>query len=679
MSAFTSCLTPASPFSVPHHHGLAVSLEISLSGAITGAHISISDAGLDTHNGLLHIPSKAGYRAFDVFYYLLSNVSTAAERQGLGLQEPEKYTLLSRSGTYTLPNYLPTADDSAAAEDWRANLRSIGVKGSLLRGLLSALTGILKLGNAVGFLVDGEVVDEVCEDVSGLLGIEPEILAKKMSDTEREVFIATVYEMIVEWVVGRANDAIAADFAARKEAESPSDGSQEGDTVQINLLDIPSEKLAKAICLKGVFDDDSGLNAEMKADGVDVPGVGGTVLREMRSSWSEAEKDCFVGMSREREQENDRRENVIEKAGREVEEGGFLKEVLFPADFGRAPEAVRLNVVNLLAASRTWWHLNLSPSDAESISQQAAPWSASNVSRQLRSWRIPEWVNRRSKHLDFTADFDFDEFSVRYAPLGCLGGRDGVESWVLERGWSNGEVVVGTERVWMREGSWWESENMLDLKQPGLPAGMIGMGAVPMDTGYSAHNGSGFFPVMGQGLTPSASNDQLLQRQHSTMSQNKAFLDAQDYKADDEASRGLMAKYNENHYTGAAVDAEIGEPKAFEEREISRGRRMWVGLVWAMTFWIPSFLLRYVGRMKRPDVRLAWREKLALCMIIFLMNAVIIFWIAIFSTLLCPNYSKAFNSKEVSYHTGDNDIWVSIHGEVYDICKSIISPLWGFC
>jgi chitin synthase len=43
---------------------------------------------------------------------------------------------------------------------------------------------------------------------------------------------------------------------------------------------------------------------------------------------------------------------------------------------------------------------------------------------------------------------------------------------------------------------------------------------------------------------------------------------------------------------------------------------------------IPSFVLRYVGRIKRPDIRLAWREKVTIFTLIFLMNALVIFYIS---------------------------------------------------
>lgn len=45
-------------------------------------------------------------------------------------------------------------------------------------------------------------------------------------------------------------------------------------------------------------------------------------------------------------------------------------------------------------------------------------------------------------------------------------------------------------------------------------------------------------------------------------------------------------------------------------RQTGPKRRIWAGMTWAATFWIPNFALSSVGRMKRPDVRMAWREKL---------------------------------------------------------------------
>lgn len=75
--------------------------------------------------------------------------------------------------------------------------------------------------------------------------------------------------------------------------------------------------------------------------------------------------------------------------------------------------------------------------------------------------------------------------------------------------------------------------------------------------------------------------------------------------------------------------------------------------------------------MKRPDIRLAWREKLTIFFLIFLMNAIVIFYIVEFGRLLCPEFDKAWSLNEVAQHTGNNDYWVTVQGQVYDLTNFI--------
>jgi chitin synthase len=75
--------------------------------------------------------------------------------------------------------------------------------------------------------------------------------------------------------------------------------------------------------------------------------------------------------------------------------------------------------------------------------------------------------------------------------------------------------------------------------------------------------------------------------------------------------------------------------------------------------------------MKRPDIRLAWREKVTIFFLIFLMNAIVIFYIVEFGRLLCPDFDKAWSLTEVAQHTGKNDYWVTIQGYVYDVTNFV--------
>ena len=82
-----------------------------------------------------------------------------------------------------------------------------------------------------------------------------------------------------------------------------------------------------------------------------------------------------------------------------------------------------------------------------------------------------------------------------------------------------------------------------------------------------------------------------------------------------------------------------GSPVAVEENErtleevddlpVTGSRKRWMFLVWMLTFYVPDFLIRHVGRMKRKDVRTAWREKLAINLLIWLSCLFVGFFIGV--------------------------------------------------
>lgn len=719
---FIRCVTPNNP-ATPRQAALAVTLTLNLTGDLQAAAIALSQGGIDTNKGLLNVPAEPGYRAFDVFYYLLHAGATPAEREFLSLKSPDTYTLLARSKTYDPPAYLINGDDAAAADDFRDALKQIGIKGSAHRNLISTLAGLLKLGNTLDYQVEEDAFDDIIEDASGLLGIEPEVLATQFSTEDRQTFIGGLYEALVDWVITKANAAIAAasgrpgrlgsDSSSDVGARTPNSEEEHGDTVCITVLEIPDPELGKAVALRGIFDDTMGINSEMKQDGLEVPSAGSSVIREMQNAVTAVAPDLGIMSGpegRDRLHVLEKREEVLEKLAYASEDDGFLKKLLFPVagegiNLGRN---ARIDLPALLSSSRAWYHLSLHPTDDAPASIAGLPsitsaWSAGTVSRQLRSWRLPEWANRRNRNLDFTADFDHDEFVHRYSILGCQDGKQGIETFLLERGWSNGEVVIGNERVWMHENAWWEAETMIDNRQ--TPAQAVGMGVggpnflgtTGLDTGYSAQtNGSGYFGQSPFGDSNANESNEMLLHQRSRSQATllgpaalglnassrapsiTASQQAQSMRAIHKGDYGLGTKgdYRKGEYTYnsegqfvGGVDDEFLEGKNIKEEPVSKGRRAWVALVWALTFWIPSPLLSFVGRMKRPDVRQAWREKVVLCFLIALINGLILFWIIIFGNLICPDYDKAWNQKEVATHTGDDDFYVAIRGNVYDITK----------
>ncbi|SGY39183.1 BQ5605_C003g02165 [Microbotryum silenes-dioicae] len=131
---------------------------------------------------------------------------------------------------------------------------------------------------------------------------------------------------------------------------------------------------------------------------------------------------------------------------------------------------------------------------------------------------------------------------------------------------------------------------------------------------------------------------------------------------------GVGAGQGQPHKEGALdQNGDEQQGATVEEVPSSKARRAWVFIVTLLTWWIPDLSLKYLGRMKRPDVRMAWREKVALCLLIGFFCGIVIFYIVIFGNLLCPNMNKAWNEKELGYHAGTTDYWVGVRGVVYDL------------
>ena len=119
------------------------------------------------------------------------------------------------------------------------------------------------------------------------------------------------------------------------------------------------------------------------------------------------------------------------------------------------------------------------------------------------------------------------------------------------------------------------------------------------------------------------------------------------------------------------LPGEIMEGEVTEEIRDSPARRKWVALCWALTWWLPNFVLQYIGRMNRIDIRQAWREKLAINMIIWFICGCAVFVIAVLGNLICPR-EYVFESGEVADHSYQNNpdaAYISIRGEVFDLTK----------
>ena len=314
------------------------------------------------------------------------------------------------------------------------------------------------------------------------------------------------------------------------------------------------------------------------------------------------------------------------------------------------------------------------------------------VKAQIRSLLLPDMVARRK--MDFVVDYDQVEFCDRYVPTMMGETSLRIRQCAQKNGLQEGrDYVLGHRMIFLTYSAWKLVEDAVrDVErksQHGTVAGDDDESIMPDDAATEHTTDAGLMPQLGYF---GESADNLLLQRTGTGGIN--YLDPNNGYANgglNTPRADQVPTYTEPE-DGSAWGSEWDKggkpppppqpkegsgivvhnaPNTVEEVPTSRSRRYWLYIVWGLTWWIPSFLLSSIGRMKRPDVRLAWREKVAICMIIASICALILFYIILFGRLLCPDLDKAWSPREVAQHTGRNDYYVSISGRVYDVSNFV--------
>ncbi|KAJ7483304.1 glycosyltransferase family 2 protein [Mycena latifolia] len=340
--------------------------------------------------------------------------------------------------------------------------------------------------------------------------------------------------------------------------------------------------------------------------------------------------------------------------------------------------------------ARLWTVSCVRPNDSGS----ANSFDKRRARAQLRALLVPALVQRVSGG-DFVAEFDAEEFCNRYVPTMRGSTEERLEQCARAGGWREGaEYRLAGGRVWVEYGAWKGVEDVLRAQEKGRGGDereLADEADEPEGTEYTHGGAHGGFDESVENVHAGAYASGGLRAPMNPFAggvpapppgSGSGWGEGSAYKG---SPGGTMEGYPESplpmskdgHPDGSGggggfvqKDALINN-NAVEEVPSSRARRVWLAMVWTLTFYIPSFLMKLLGRMKRPDVRLAWREKFAIFLLIFLLNAVVIFYIVVFGRLLCPNFDKAWGVNEVAEHTGTSDYWVAIQGSVYDVSNFV--------
>ncbi|KAI6130624.1 glycosyltransferase family 2 protein [Pisolithus croceorrhizus] len=360
---------------------------------------------------------------------------------------------------------------------------------------------------------------------------------------------------------------------------------------------------------------------------------------------------------------------------------------------------------NTLGDTQNWFVFCINPNDSQLPNQL----EGRSVKGQVRSAGLVEVAKRNA--CVFEVGMTPEEFCQRYRdPMGkvLLGDGDGTPVEQIERmraalGLGDTDVVLGQHKVFLSQAAFHAMEDYLraadveeqkrnrmreaeveaglDVRPSGDPyAPYLTPSAVGVDESTYANTYGDQAPLVGQGSSFHREYDEEYDEAKTVRSDEFDGRSRLTSDRDDSNSNYGTESYAPSRNMFQNVDKEglmvketlPGETLEGETTEIVKetsARRRWVLLCWMLTWWIPSPFLKWFGRMKREDVRQAWREKLALNMIIWLICGCAIFVIAVLGLIICPT-QHVFSTSELashSYQSNPNNVYTSIRGEVFDL------------
>ncbi|CAO3595167.1 unnamed protein product [Absidia cylindrospora] len=336
---------------------------------------------------------------------------------------------------------------------------------------------------------------------------------------------------------------------------------------------------------------------------------------------------------------------------------------------------------DVLQSTVPWFVLSLRPNDM----MLAYSCDARKVTSQVTAFKLPFLIPSLQVH--YNTVFSLQDFWDRYCvslPLttgsdidSSLGLRDRCVAIFQELQWNESKVGIGHDKIYLSNQAFCTLE--YDLR-----------GLEKAEAKKNKTSPTGLSPVLRRDTYDgySFNEDQF----SSAVSEDPYDLDdnstPQNYSPDLHSTPAMILdekqQQQQQHQQqqlpngGGGGGGGVGGPgnngladMIPEDEDIHRmtsARRKWLILVWLLTWWVPSPFLNWCGGMKRKDIRLAWREKVTLCILIFLMSASMVVFIIFFGPLICP-HQDVYSSNELQSKTEKDAAFVAIRGEVFDLTK----------
>ncbi|GAB7359117.1 hypothetical protein MBLNU230_g5185t2 [Neophaeotheca triangularis] len=286
------------------------------------------------------------------------------------------------------------------------------------------------------------------------------------------------------------------------------------------------------------------------------------------------------------------------------------------------------------------------------------------VRTQMQTLGIAE-ISQRLRNADFSVFMPFQEFlGHAEGEVSIIGGQDEKAQMVIdEKSWPGNEAKVGSTGVFLSERCWRQITGIPDLNAaPARYEDDTPYGGTGRLTPGDAKRGFGEQHVsLLNGNSPAYSDDKNGGYFGSRDMDSKSQLGGSTYGDGnmfrDMETRSIMAQKGND--TKVAV---------IDEHPVTGARKRWLAIVWLMTWMVPDFAIRHIGRMSRKDVRTAWREKLAINLLIWFACAFVVFFMVGLPRLICPT-QHVYSAAELTSYDGkdDNAAYTAVRGVVIDL------------
>lgn len=292
------------------------------------------------------------------------------------------------------------------------------------------------------------------------------------------------------------------------------------------------------------------------------------------------------------------------------------------------------------------------------------------VRLQVQTFGIAE-ISQRLRSTDFSLFLPFGEFLVLTQAESILVGseREKAEAVLADKRWPGNEARLGATGIFLSERCW---ASIVQLPENGARGARFLDGVVDDDGTYGPDRGfANVRTKLMSSSQPSPSPGAFIYGDDTKGGEYFGSREV-DSRSDTGASAFNSGDMFRNLETREQM-AEKGNEKRMEEVDdvvVSGSRKRWLAIVWLLTFYVPDVLVKWVGRMPRKDIRTAWREKLAINILIWFSCGFVIFFIIVFPQLICPKQNVFSASELTSYNgKGNTGSYVAIRGVVFDLGK----------